>query len=158
MRPCRLWELSAADQVSLVRMLTGVGADIDRLQCLEVDGNPLPQARARGRGKGRPYTPAPTRAAQASLAARMSDLAGEGQWRGNLALVCIFHRDSCLLVDGDNLLKLVQDAGTQAKVWKDDSQITGGAYRIELDRRNPRTIIGLAPHVSTLRRDLVLAA
>lgn len=153
--PFGAWELEPGERERVQALLIALGADHQRLECIVHPGNPLPQARSRSRAGQGHYTPAPTRQAQTRLRNHLADLSGTRPWlTGNLALVCIFYRDTARLVDGDNLLKLVQDAGTKANVWRDDSQITGGAQLIELDRRNPRTVIALAPHASTLRRDL----
>jgi Holliday junction resolvase RusA-like endonuclease len=70
---------------------------------------------------------------------------------GNVALGCVFYRSSRQEIDDDNLLKHVCDAGNGI-LWVDDSQITAKYGQIELDRDNPRTILVLAPHVSTMQR------
>jgi len=71
---------------------------------------------------------------------------------GPLALVVFFYRQTLGRVDDDNLRKLVMDAATRAGVWLDDSQVTAGALRLELDRERPRTLIALCPHDSSMRR------
>lgn len=136
-------------------MLEAVGCpDLARMAMTVHPGNPVPQERAGGRGTRR-YTPKRSRDAQESVARSLLALKARGPWQGNLALACIFYRATRHVVDEDNLAKLLKDAGTHAGVWRDDSQITGAAYVIELDRENPRTVIALADHQSSLRRDLV---
>lgn len=148
-----LLEPSLQERLALGSMLTGIGGDPYRLTVV-IPGNPQPQQRARGGRGGRHYTPDASRAAQETIATLLMPFRNLDFLQGNLALACIFFRSTAHIVDGDNLLKLVQDAGTKARVWRDDSQITGGAYRIGLDRRNPRTLIAVAQHTSSMPRHL----
>ena len=53
-------------------------------------------------------------------------------------------------------LKLVADAGTKARVWRDDKQITAWSCQLELDREHPRTVIAVATHISSLKRHLTV--
>jgi Holliday junction resolvase RusA-like endonuclease len=70
---------------------------------------------------------------------------------GNVALGCVFFRSSMQLIDTDNLIKHVCDAGNGI-LWVDDSQVTAKFGAIELDPFLPRTVIVVAPHVSTMLR------
>lgn len=114
-------------------------------------GEPHPQGRPRApRGGGPMYKLPADRDAERKTAALLRQT-----WRqpliGNLAVVCIFYRSTLGTVDSDNLLKHVYDAG-QGVVWVNDRQITGAAQLIELDRANPRTVIAVCRHDSTMWR------
>lgn len=152
-----LAEVAVDELDALSGMLQAVGASSGSIAVLVHPGQPTPQARSRS-GKGRHFTPEHTRHAQQALATSMLALRSyfaNGFGQGNIALACIFYRGDRHTCDGDNLQKLVCDAGTNAGLWRDDSQVTGGAWRIELDRLHPRTVLAISPHQSTLRRDLV---
>lgn len=116
---------------------------------LVLPGNPLPKARTRSKPGQRPYYPKVTVAAEK---AATTYLLGLPQYQGNVALVCIFYRSSNLVVDTDNLEKLLMDAATKAGVWRDDSQVTAKATVVELDREAPRTVVAFGHHHSTLVR------
>lgn len=70
---------------------------------------------------------------------------------GNVALGAIFFRPDRRRIDVDNMLKHLCDAANGI-VWLDDSQVTALAGFAELDVEAPRTLIVIAPHVSTLER------
>lgn len=70
---------------------------------------------------------------------------------GNLALGAIFYRPNRQEIDTDNLIKHVCDAGNGI-AWVDDAQITAVYGRIELDADHPRTVLVVAPHVSSMLR------
>jgi Holliday junction resolvase RusA-like endonuclease/uncharacterized C2H2 Zn-finger protein len=124
--------------------------------CFVHDGDPCSKARARWHLKQqRFYTPQHVLTAQQSFAKRFERAVQERPWTCNVAIAAIFFRQSAQRIDVDNLMKLVMDAGTQAGVWKDDSQVTAQAAFIELDRQRPRTIVALCPTTSTLNRDPV---
>jgi len=130
----------------------------------EHPGQPIPKGRARafvqtkGRGAGKLgfYSPKDTKDEERALGERFRYELGRKGVRvpidGNLALVAIFYRSDVREVDEDNLRKLVLDAATRAGVWHDDSQVTGGAVQVELDRERPRTLIALCPHDSSMIR------
>lgn len=106
-----------------------------------------------GRRGTRTVTPERTKAAEDYLAMRLRlAMNGRAPFEGNLALVCIFYRPDRRRIDGDNMLKLVCDAGNLAPIWLDDSQCTTKLARIELDKDNPRTEIALGPFASSLER------
>lgn len=73
---------------------------------------------------------------------------------GNLAVVCLFFRHNRQTVDADNLLKQILDAGTKARCWEDDKQITAVTGITNLDKENPRTVIAVGSHISSLDRTL----
>jgi Holliday junction resolvase RusA-like endonuclease len=70
---------------------------------------------------------------------------------GNLALACVFYRPNRQRVDVDNMLKHVCDAANGV-VWIDDSQVTAVAGIAQLDAANPRTIVMIGRHLTTLIR------
>lgn len=113
---------------------------------------PIAKQRARAGARGKHYTPERTRAAEEHLSWRFK-LALKGQvLEGNLGLVCVFYRPDRRRIDGDNMLKLVCDAGNLARAWGDDCQITTKLARIELDKERPRTEIAIGPMTSSLQR------
>lgn len=72
-------------------------------------------------------------------------------YTGNVALVCIFYRPDRRIVDADNMLKHVCDSANGV-LWLDDSQCTAKLGIVELDADQPRTVIAVARHSSTLKR------
>ncbi|MFD0209193.1 RusA family crossover junction endodeoxyribonuclease [Streptomyces hirsutus] len=70
---------------------------------------------------------------------------------GNVALGCVFFRPDMRLIDVDNMIKHVCDAANGV-VWVDDSQVTAVYGQAELDVDEPRTLVVVAPHMSTLLR------
>lgn len=129
-----------------------IAGDMPTLQ-LSYGGAPVAKERPRIGARGRAYTPSKTRTAEEWLSwhfrARMRN---REPLAGNLAIVCVFYRPNRQRIDGDNMLKLVCDAGNLARVWGDDSQLTTKLVRIELDKERPRTEIAIGPLASTLTR------
>jgi Holliday junction resolvase RusA-like endonuclease len=70
----------------------------------------------------------------------------------NVAVAALFYVADETTKDGDNLLKLVLDAGNRAEVWGDDAQVTVHVAGLELDRARPRTVVAFCPTESTLVR------
>lgn len=70
---------------------------------------------------------------------------------GNVALGCIFFRPNRQRIDTDNMLKHVCDAANGV-LWADDSQVTAICGITELDTENPRTVIIIGDHNSTMTR------
>lgn len=121
------------------------------------DGPPIAKARARVtlfRGRPRAYTPDATAAAEAALGWRWRIALRGATYDGALAIGMLFYRPDRRRIDVDNLVKLVLDAGTKARAWHDDSQITTVVARLELDAARPRTEVALVPSTSTLVRQL----
>jgi Holliday junction resolvase RusA-like endonuclease len=117
---------------------------------------PCSKARARWhRAQQRFYTPQNVLDAQSELAKNFEAVVPDRPWTCNIAIVAIFFRPNAQRIDADNLMKLVMDAATQAKVWTDDCLVTTQAAFIELDKENPRTVVALCPTVSSLNRDPV---
>jgi Holliday junction resolvase RusA-like endonuclease len=136
------------DRYRALAMAQAAAADGSGLHVVVHPGEPAVKARARV-VNGHAYTPAKTKAAQAALAQR---LAYVPRFTGNVAVSCVFTRGNRQRVDVDNLLKLVLDAGTQAMLWEDDSQVTALSGVIELDADDPRTVVAFAEHRSTMAR------
>lgn len=138
----------AQDRYRALEMLRAVGASDHHLQVVVHEGEPASKARARV-VRGHAYTPAKTAAAQAALAWQLNRLT---PFTGNVAVACVFHRGNRQRIDVDNLVKLVLDAATQARVWQDDSQVTGLLAVLELDAEQPRTVVAFAGHESSMTR------
>lgn len=114
-------------------------------------GEPHSKARPRFSKDGHAYKdPADAEAEQATRW-RLRQFFRRGPLTGNVALGCVFFRSTRREIDGDNMLKHVCDAGNGI-LWLDDSQVTAKYGGIELDTDRPRTILVLAPHVSTMLR------
>lgn len=116
-----------------------------------------PQSKARARTvqtrRGpRTFTPIATRTAEEHMAWAWKLHRRGRVFDGNLAVACVFYMPTRRRVDGDNMIKLVLDAGTKAGVWHDDSQVTTKLLRVELDRDYPRTEVALCRSISTLAR------
>jgi Holliday junction resolvase RusA-like endonuclease len=94
--------------------------------------------------KGRFYTPRKTKNAEQDLAWVMRQHVPM-TLHGPIALVVVFFLPDRRKVDGDNLVKLVKDAGNTAKIWLDDSQVCDLVVRKRVDAAHPRTLIALAP-------------
>lgn len=114
-------------------------------------GEPHSKARPRFDKDGHAYKdPADAQAEQATKW-RLRQFWRRAPLTGNVALGCVFFRSSRQEIDADNMLKHVCDAGN-GLLWLDDSQITAKYGGIELDTARPRTILVMAPHVSTMQR------
>lgn len=126
---------------------------------LEIPGNPVPQPRARVSRKGWAYTPSkhPILAYRAAIerAARETGLRVQGP--AALYVEAIFERPPSHWgahalkknapqwprADGDNLLKGIADALTDAGIWKDDGQVVDWRIRKRFASRSEpaRTVI-----------------
>lgn len=127
----------------------GLGATSDSLSVLTIPGAPWSKSRPRF-SRGRTYSPKDDVDAEARSAVYMKRAVRQ-PLTGNVGLVCIFFRPNRQRIDTDNLIKHVCDAANGV-LWQDDSQCTAVMGVIELDSENPRTVIALGEHVSTLRR------
>ncbi|MEU1853649.1 RusA family crossover junction endodeoxyribonuclease [Streptomyces sp. NPDC019990] len=114
-------------------------------------GEPHSKARPRFDPDGHAYKDPVDAAAEQATKWRMRQFWKRGPLTGNVALGCVFFRSTRQEIDSDNMLKHVCDAGN-GLLWLDDSQITAKYGGIELDPANPRTILVMAPHVSTMQR------
>lgn len=158
-----------ADRLAVLALLRPLVRPVELIAdaqflCFPVAPVPMQRARARGEGfvqaDGRVdvqvhhYTPAHCRVAKNQLGDAFAQIQPRPISFSNLALVAIFYMPDRRRVDGDNLLKLVMDAGTQARVWQDDSQITRKTGDVELDAARPRTLIGVCPTTGSLDRTI----
>jgi Holliday junction resolvase RusA-like endonuclease len=139
------------DHARCIRLLGALCPDQDEYRVLTIAGEPRSKARPRFGGNGRVYTPRKQVEAEALLGWHFRRAFRE-PLSGNLAVVCLFFRSTHGRVDVDNMLKHVMDAANTI-VWHDDYQVTGMVGAVDLDRERPRTVIGIARHVSTMTRD-----
>lgn len=73
-------------------------------------------------------------------------------WSGNIKLYVALYRKNRQVVDLDNLLKHLQDAGNGI-IWQDDRQITGyGQVDLFVDAEAPRTEFYVMRHSTNLTR------
>jgi hypothetical protein len=135
------------DRHLAMRLLEAVAAT-SAMRCVVVDGEPPAKGRPRW-GKGRTYTPKRTVDGELRLAA---GFVGLPMYPSNVAVACVFRRSTRRRVDVDNLLKAVLDAGTAARLWRDDAQVTALVGVLEHDAADPRVTVALGVHTSTLTR------
>lgn len=139
------------DALAMYAALAGVEPDgTERMVVCVIPGAPVSKSRARY-GRGRVYSKPEDVAAEHRTATYLRDALGSQQFPGNVAVGCIFYRPNFQRIDADNLLKHVCDSATGV-AWKDDCQVTSIAARMELDRENPRTVVVMGAHRSTLVR------
>jgi Holliday junction resolvase RusA-like endonuclease len=142
-------EASMADVERGLAMFAALAADADHLMYTVIPGPPPSKARARF---GRGHTYAPDRAIEERTAWALR-AAFKQELVGNVAIGCVFFRPNHMRIDVDNMLKHVLDAA-KGIVWHDDSQVTAVMGIVELDTADPRTLVVVAPHVSSLVRDI----
>jgi Holliday junction resolvase RusA-like endonuclease len=125
--------------------------DADEVVYFAMKGNPASKARPRfDTVRRRTYEPASNR--KAEEATRWYFRAAFAEPRSDsLMLAAVFYRADLHRIDADNMLKHLCDAGTGV-AWVDDSQITAIVGVVELDRQKPRTLVVVAPHMSTMNR------
>lgn len=130
--------------------LFGRGGDDEQLYTTVIPGDPWSKSRPRfARSTGRSYQHRDDREAEARLRAHLS-VRGH-MFPGNVMVVCRFYRSDMMRIDADNLLKHVCDSATGI-LWADDSQVTLVLGEMHLDRDNPRTVLLVGRHASTLTR------
>lgn len=135
------------------QLATMFGQPTQPVLVFTLDETPIAKERPRLGARGRTFTPERTRNAEEHLAwAFKLALNGRPQLVGNLGMVAVFVRPDKRRIDGDNMIKLVCDAGNLARAWGDDSQITTKLARIELDKERPRIELAIGPMASTLER------
>lgn len=125
------------------------GGDDESLYYLEISGDPWSKSRPRF-ARGRAYQPRDDLRAEQRLRSRLQS-GGAPMFPGNVMMACRFYRASFQRIDTDNLLKHVGDAANGV-LWKDDSQVTLVLGDLQLDPGNPRTILLVGNHFSTLAR------
>lgn len=106
------------------------------------------------------FTDTKTRDAEESLGWAFTRARAGVVFRDTVALVCVFYMPTPRRRkgDGDNLQKLVMDAGTKGRAWADDDQVVAAAWRIECDPEQPRTVIAACPYLNTMTRAPLLGA
>lgn len=138
---------------SKLTAIVGNDCDPSDIKAFVHEGAPVSKSRARyNRQTHKFYTPSKTSAEEEALAWRFTELTRGEMIKGCVAIVAIFFRPNYQRIDADNLMKLVMDAATQAKIWKDDCYVTAQASFIELDRERPRTLVAFCPSRSSLDR------
>lgn len=139
------------DALAMYAALAGVERDgTERMVVCVIPGAPVSKSRPRV-GRGRIYSKPGDVAAEKRTAIYLLDALKGQHFLGNVAVGCIFYRPNFQRIDADNLLKHVCDSANGV-AWKDDCQVTSIAGRMELDRDNPRTVLVMGPHQSTLYR------
>lgn len=133
------------------RILLALGCSPEGIRGMVIPGPPISKGRPKADWKHkRLYDP--TVKEETELAKMLMGFRGR-PWRGNIGVVVIFYRPDRLRLDTDNMQKFVLDAGTRARLWLDDSQVTAIAAITELDKEDPRTVMVIGQHASTLERD-----
>lgn len=122
----------------------------DTMHMITIPGAPWSKARPRFNRKGFAYTHPDDIDAEHRTAIYLRQSVRQ-PYTGNVGVACLFYRPNHQRIDCDNLLKHVCDAANGV-LWKDDSQCTALMGFIELDATNPRTVIIVGEHQSTLCR------
>lgn len=136
-------------RAELLAQALAPGVTTDKYLVLE--GEPASKARHRTSRDGRTYKTSADSAAEARTAWALRRAFKE-PWTGNLALGAVFFRPDRRRMDVDNLLKHICDAGNGI-AWVDDAQITAVYGVAELDAGDPRTLLVVVRHVSSLVRE-----
>ena len=139
------------DKERALRLCESLCPSTNEMAFTIIPGAPHSKGRHRNTKSGRPYMAREDRNAERETALRLKRLAAEPV-AGNIALACIFFRPNRQRIDCDNMLKHVCDAANGV-LWHDDSQITAILGLVELDAENPRTLVMMARHESSLVRD-----
>lgn len=113
-------------------------------------GAPASKARHRFRRNGFAYVDPIDRRAEEHTATELAKCVPE-PFTGNVALGCVFFRPDRQRIDTDNMLKHICDAANGI-LWVDDSQVTAVFGITEYDPENPRTLVVIGRHVSTMTR------
>lgn len=121
-----------------------------RVVALVHEEPPVPWQRARYNVKTkRFFTDARTRAGERSIGwalARAMRTDGRVEtFTDTVALFAIFYLADLRARDTDNLVKLIFDGATKAKVWTDDALVRTHGVLIDLDYTRPRTVLALCP-------------
>lgn len=155
--PTRLGErpvTTAADRERAVELLAALGGVPGQdAYTLTIPGAPYSKSRPRFNPKQRrAYSNPDDERAERTTAVYLRATVRR-PFQGNVALACLFFRPTKQRVDTDNLLKHLCDAGNGV-IWIDDVQCTALAGVLELDKAEPRTVVAIAPHQSSMVRDL----
>lgn len=123
---------------------------------LWLPGEPATKARPRFGEGGRAYKTDEDEQAEAATGWLLRRAFRE-PWSGNIGLGAVFFRSDRRRVDADNMLKHICDAGNKI-AWHDDAQITALLGFVELDAENPRTVLVVCRHSSSLDRSQLPAS
>ncbi|QKY78924.1 RusA-like Holliday junction resolvase [Mycobacterium phage Rebel] len=140
------------DAAHVEQLLHALGvADPMQGHTLTIPGNPYSKSRPRFTRNGHTFHDPKDKNAERATAVYLRATVRR-PYTGNVALACVFYRDTLRRIDADNLLKHVCDAANGV-LWLDDCQATAITAIVELDRERPRTVLAVAPHASAMVRD-----
>lgn len=142
--------MSTADLARATGMVRSLGGEDTDVTAIVLEGAPYSKSRPRFSRNGHTYIKTADRVAEETTATQIREVTNK-PFPGNVALACIFYRPNFQRIDVDNMLKHVCDAANKI-LWNDDSQITALLGVAEYDKDNPRTVIAVSRHVSTLLR------
>lgn len=108
---------------------------------LTIDREPLAKIRARITARGS-FTPEKHAADAESIAWDLRIACRHRPFEGDIAVALIFYRKDRHVIDLDNLVKHVLDAGNKV-AWNDDTQIVEIQARKSVDSYRPRTVIAI---------------
>jgi Holliday junction resolvase RusA-like endonuclease len=137
--------------VERARLLAGaLSPDAATFTVLVLDGEPATKSRPRFNRNGRAYKADADTEAEARTGWQFRR-AFRQPMVGNVAIGCVFFRPDRRQIDVDNMLKHVCDAANGI-AWVDDAQITAVYGVAELDVEDPRTLVVVTKHRSSLDR------
>jgi Holliday junction resolvase RusA-like endonuclease len=139
-----------SDVQRALNMCAALCADTNNMRVITIAGNPYSKSRPRFSRNGRVYVKVEDRTQEERTATFLRKHIDK-PLTGNVALGCIFYRPNRQRIDADNMLKHVCDAANGI-VYLDDSQVTAVMAIVELDAENPRTVLMIGDHRSTLTR------
>lgn len=144
--------MNTSDHYLVVNLLSALGCvDVASVRLVTAECEPRSKARPRfNNGKG--FSDKVQKANQDELKLYLRQKFS-APLTGNVAVACLFFRSSRQPIDTDNMLKQVLDAGTHL-CWVDDRQVTAVAGVTYLDREDPRVVIAVGPHTSTMVREV----
>src|SRR6185503_9240970 len=135
----------------ILPFLKALANDPDEIRVITIYGKPCSKARPRLGRYGVYKDKKDSSNESKTKAALIKSI--ENPYLGNVAMACLFYRDTKQRIDTDNLLKHVCDSANGV-VWIDDSQVTAITGVLEYDPINPRTIFACAPHVTSMSRGI----
>lgn len=116
-----------------------------------IPGKPHSKARPRFTRNGRTYQSPDDKQYERETAAHLADMVKTQPLTGNVSLACVFFRPTRHRIDTDNMLKHICDSANGV-LWVDDAQVTGTAGITEYDPDEPRTVVAIGSHKSTMER------
>jgi len=140
-----------SDVLCMMDLRIALGLSDDRLLFTTIPGAPWSKSRPRFAKNGHTYSKREDVDAEERMRGYLRRSSHGEKFTGNVGLACVFFRPNRQRIDTDNLLKHVCDAGTGI-LWNDDTQVTAVLGITELDEERPRTLVMVAPHISTLTR------